>query len=113
MGCYDSTHADRDSQACGFCTNRGVRNRRADPFSNGAEIVWEAIGKYRKKFLSSVAPQEIVRAHSLTNTMCDSLQYGIATQMAIGVIERLETVEVHHQYSRRRPRASPSLQFMI
>src|SRR5580704_7396547 len=110
---YDSTDTDRDSQASGFRANRDVRNRTADPFSNGVEVLWVAIGKYRQKLFSSVAPQGIIRAQNPIHTICDFPQHGIASQMAVGVVDSLEMVQVHHHDSCRHSGASPSLQFTV
>lgn len=80
------------------CRRDGQRlDRAAHTLGNGTPAVGAAVGQDHGKLLAAIAHDRVHRPHTVAQAGSDGLQYLVAGQMAMGIVDVLEVVDVEQQ----------------
>src|SRR5581483_4958396 len=89
---------DRDG---GTQPGERVSDAGRDPFREGVGLGAAGVGKHDNELVASDPGSEIAGAQPLLNRSGDGLQGSIATLVSVGVVDRLEVVQVEQQERER------------
>ena len=105
--------ADGDPDRHAVQTDRLLLDRPADALRRPQRLAGAPLGEVGQELLAAVARRDIVRPDRLADEPADLGQHVAPHEMTVGVVHRLEMVQVHHQHGEGQSVFAAALQLQI